>query len=249
MTRPTMLTVIMMVEIAVSTSTPITALIVLVIILKIVQLVLLFLKLETVFVMTRPTMLTAITMVEIAVDHARWLANVRNVPVLVELMILVTVSPIVSSILKMGSILVFATKSSHPWKSWEGPGTEWDRTGLARDLPELFLKFPGLPCNFFFFFRVLFLSPLWFINIYDETEIQAIVLRLFNGPKSWLGRMLCYIMQNHKKHNSTNKSKNTLQNYKNQKNWNTCVLSHNFWTNLDLFHLFILVIKPYLSAH
>ena len=146
---------------------------------------------------------------EIAVELAHQWANVPNVPVLVELMILVTVSPIVSSILKMGSILVFATKSSHPWKSWEGPGTKWDRTG-PRDPPELFLKFPGLLCNFFIFFRVLFLSPLWFINIFDETEIQAIVLRLFNGPKSWLGQMLCYIMQNHKKHNSTNKCKNTL---------------------------------------
>ena len=75
-------------------------------------------------------------------------------------MILVTVSPIVSSILKMGSILVFATKLSNPWKSWEGPGTEWDRTGLARDLPELFLKFPGLPFNLFFFFQVMFLSEI-----------------------------------------------------------------------------------------
>ena len=168
-----------------------------------------------VFVMTGPTMLTAITMVEIAVDHARWLANVRNVPVLVELMILVTVSPIVSSILKMGSILVFATKSSHPWKSREGPGTKWDRTG-PRDPPELFWSSRDLPCNFFFFFRVLFLSPLWFINIFDETEIQAIVLRLFNGPKSWLGQMLCYIMQNHKKTQQHKKCKKTLQNYKNQ---------------------------------
>ena len=96
---------------------------------------------------------------------------------------------------------------------------------------------------------LLFLSSLWFIDIFDKTEIQTIDLRLFNGPKSWLGQMLCYIMQNHKKHNSTNKCKNTLQNYKNQKNGNICFLSHNFWTNLDLFHLFILVIKPYLSAH
>ena len=68
-------------------------------------------------------------------------------------MILVTVSPIVSSILKMGSILAFATKLSNPWKSWEGPGTEWDRTGLARDPP-------GLPFNLFFFFQVMFLSEI-----------------------------------------------------------------------------------------
>ena len=57
----------MMVEIAVSTSTPITALIVLVIIKKTVLLGLLPLLLETVFVMTGPTMLTAVMMVETAV--------------------------------------------------------------------------------------------------------------------------------------------------------------------------------------
>ena len=57
----------MMVETAVSTSTQITALIVLVIIKKTVLLGLLPLLLEMVSVMTGPTMLTAIMMVEIAV--------------------------------------------------------------------------------------------------------------------------------------------------------------------------------------
>ena len=56
-----------MVEIAVSTSTRITALIVFVIIRKTVPLGLLFLKLEMASVMTRPTMLTAIMMVETVV--------------------------------------------------------------------------------------------------------------------------------------------------------------------------------------
>ena len=60
----------MMVEIAVSTSTLITVLIALVIILKIVQLALLFLKLETVSVMMGPIMLTVTLMVEIVVDLA-----------------------------------------------------------------------------------------------------------------------------------------------------------------------------------
>ena len=67
MTRQTMLTVTMMVEIVASTSTPTTALIVLVIIKKTVLLGLLPLLLEMVSVMMRPTMLTAITMVETAV--------------------------------------------------------------------------------------------------------------------------------------------------------------------------------------
>ena len=58
------------------------------------------------FVMMRLTMKTAIMMVESAVALAHRLANVPNVPVLVELMILVTVSPIVSV---MGSILGFFT--------------------------------------------------------------------------------------------------------------------------------------------
>ena len=116
--------------------------------------------LKTGSAMMRQTMLTAIMMVEIAVELAHQWANVPNVPVLVELMILVTVSPIVSSILKMGSILVFATKSFHPWKSWEGPGTEWDRTGLARDPPELFLKFPGLPWYFFLLLSSLVFGPI-----------------------------------------------------------------------------------------
>ena len=62
-------------------------------------------------VMMRLTMKTAIMMVESAVALAHRLANVPNVPVLVELMILVTVSPIVSTILisVVGSILVFFT--------------------------------------------------------------------------------------------------------------------------------------------
>ena len=70
MTRATMLTVTLMAESVALTSTQITALIVPVIIRKIVQLALLFLKSETVSVMMRQTMLTAITMVEIAVDLA-----------------------------------------------------------------------------------------------------------------------------------------------------------------------------------
>ena len=70
MMRPTTQVASMMVEIAVSTSTPITALIVLVIISKIVWLGLLPLLLETVSAMSRPTMLTAIMMVETAVDMA-----------------------------------------------------------------------------------------------------------------------------------------------------------------------------------
>ena len=79
MMRQTMQTVTMMVEIAVSTSTPITALIVLVIIKKIVLLGLFPLLLEMVFVMTRPTMLTAIMMVEIVVDLASTLITALNV--------------------------------------------------------------------------------------------------------------------------------------------------------------------------
>ena len=67
MMRPTILVASMMVEIAVSTSTLMTALIVLVIIRKIVPLGLLFLKLEMASVMTRPTMLTAIMMAETVV--------------------------------------------------------------------------------------------------------------------------------------------------------------------------------------
>ena len=58
----------MMVEIAVSTSTLMTALNAFVTIKKIVPLGLLFLKLEMASVMTKPTMLTAIMMVETAVD-------------------------------------------------------------------------------------------------------------------------------------------------------------------------------------
>ena len=68
MMRPTILVASMMVEIAVSTTIRITALIVHVIIRKIVLLDLLFLKLEMASVMTRPTMLTAIMMAETAAD-------------------------------------------------------------------------------------------------------------------------------------------------------------------------------------
>ena len=67
MMRPTILVASTMVEIAVSTSTRITALIVFVIIRKTVPLGLLFLKLEMASVMTKPTMLTAIMMVETVV--------------------------------------------------------------------------------------------------------------------------------------------------------------------------------------
>ena len=68
--KPILLTAIMMVEIAVSTSTRITALIALVTIKKTVLLGLLPLLLEMVSVMMGPTMLTAIMMVEIVVDLA-----------------------------------------------------------------------------------------------------------------------------------------------------------------------------------
>ena len=56
-------------------------------------------------------MKTAIMMVESAVALANQVANVLNVPVLVEMMILVNVSPTVSTILisVMGSILGFFT--------------------------------------------------------------------------------------------------------------------------------------------
>ena len=86
MMRPTTQVVSMMVEIAVSTPTLITALIVIVIIRKIVPLGLLFLKLEMASVMTRQTMLTAIMMVETAVDLALILITALNVHVLVKLM-------------------------------------------------------------------------------------------------------------------------------------------------------------------
>ena len=68
MMRPTILVASTMVEIAVSTLTMMTALIVLVIIRKIVSLGSFLLKLETVSVMTRQIMLTAIMMAETAVD-------------------------------------------------------------------------------------------------------------------------------------------------------------------------------------
>ena len=59
------------------------------------------------FVMMRLTMKTAIMMVENAVALAHRAANVPNVPVLVEMMVLVTVSLTVSTILisvMLGSI-------------------------------------------------------------------------------------------------------------------------------------------------
>ena len=79
MMRPTILVASTMVEIAVSTSTLMTALIVLVIIRKIVPLGLLPPLLETVSAMTRQTMLTAIMMVETAVDPALILITALNV--------------------------------------------------------------------------------------------------------------------------------------------------------------------------
>ena len=68
MMRPIILVASTMVEIAVLTPTPITALTAYVTIKKIVLLGLLPLLLEMAFVMTRLTMLTAIMMVETAVD-------------------------------------------------------------------------------------------------------------------------------------------------------------------------------------
>ena len=67
MMRKTIRVASTMVEIAVSTSTRITALIVFVIIRKTVPLGLLFLKLEMASVMMRPTMLSAIMMAETVV--------------------------------------------------------------------------------------------------------------------------------------------------------------------------------------
>ena len=78
MTGPTMLTVTMMVEIAASTSTRITALIAHVIIKKTVLLGLLPLLLETVFVMLRLTMLTVTMMVETVVSPMQYL-KIRNI--------------------------------------------------------------------------------------------------------------------------------------------------------------------------
>ena len=76
----------MMVEIAVSTPTPITALSAFVTIQKIVPLGLPPLLLETVSVMMEQTMLSAIMMVEIVVDLALTLITVLNVHVLVKLL-------------------------------------------------------------------------------------------------------------------------------------------------------------------
>jgi hypothetical protein len=86
MTKQTMLTVIMMVEIAVSTSTRITAMIAFVTIKKTVFLGLFLLLLETDSVMMRQTMLTAFMMVEIVVDLALTLITVLNVHALVKLL-------------------------------------------------------------------------------------------------------------------------------------------------------------------
>ena len=69
----------MMVEIAVSTPTRITALTAFATIKKIVPLGLLFLKLEMVSVMTRQIMLIAIMMEEIVVDLALTLITALNV--------------------------------------------------------------------------------------------------------------------------------------------------------------------------
>ena len=86
MMKLTMLTVTLMAESAVLTSTRINVLIALVIIRKIVLLGLFPLLLETGFVMMRPTMLTAIMMVEIVVDLALTLITALNVIVLVKLL-------------------------------------------------------------------------------------------------------------------------------------------------------------------
>ena len=76
----------MMVEIAVSTPTRITALTAFATIKKIVPLGLLFLKLEMVSVMTRQIMLIAIMMAEIVVDPALTLITALNVIVWVKLL-------------------------------------------------------------------------------------------------------------------------------------------------------------------
>ena len=101
MIRLTLLTVIMMGEIAVTlTVTLITVQSAYATIKTIVLLGLLPLLLEMAFVMMRLTMQSAIMMEEIVAEPAHRGANVRNVPVLVELMmILVKVSPTVSSFL------------------------------------------------------------------------------------------------------------------------------------------------------
>ena len=80
MTRPTMLTAIMMVEIAVSISTQITALIAYVIMKKTVLLESFPLLLEMAPVMTRPTMLAVIMMVETAVSliQCHEILNIRK---------------------------------------------------------------------------------------------------------------------------------------------------------------------------
>ena len=61
------------------------------------------------FVMMRLTLKTAIMMVESAVALAHREANVPNVPVLVEMMILVTVSPTVSTTLVAVYIRIYFT--------------------------------------------------------------------------------------------------------------------------------------------
>ena len=93
MMRPTTQVASTMVENAVSTSTLMTALIVLVIIRKIVPLGLLPLLLETVSAMTRQTMLTAIMMVETAVDMPSILITALIVHVITRRLALLVLIP------------------------------------------------------------------------------------------------------------------------------------------------------------
>ena len=96
MTRPsisTVINIIMMVEIAVLTSTRITALIALVTIKKTVLLGLLPLLFETVYVMTRPTMKTAIMMEETVVDTLLTLIFVLTVNAISMKLVLLVLIP------------------------------------------------------------------------------------------------------------------------------------------------------------
>ena len=107
MIRLTLGIVIMMVETVVATiSTMGFALIVNVISMRLVQPVLI-LQLVMAIVMMRLTMKTAIMIVESAVALAHRGANVPNVPVLVEMMVLVTVSPTYYSYFSNGVHTVF----------------------------------------------------------------------------------------------------------------------------------------------
>ena len=93
MMRPTMLTAIMMAEIAVSTSTLITVLTVNVIFMKIVLLDLFRMWLVTVFVMMRLTISTAIMMEETVVDTMSTSIFVLIVDVISMRLVLLVVIP------------------------------------------------------------------------------------------------------------------------------------------------------------